>query len=216
MDVFSLLLLIAYGSLVLELVVFPIPSEASTYQLFFNAGDGANQGSQLSSARRQSAVRKLLTFFLPTALGVVLFLIPLAAIFYPALISHLLPLELLQTSGVRAGGALVVVVGRLLTFASVLQLRRRKICRELQPSGLFSRSRNPGLVGMYLFYLGICLYFPCVVLFVGFVPYVLNMHQRVLLEESHLLATLGDGYRTYLSTVPRYLFFKTPGAHGKQ
>ena len=31
----SILILAAYASLLLELVVFPIPSEASTYQLFF-------------------------------------------------------------------------------------------------------------------------------------------------------------------------------------
>ena len=73
-----------------------------------------------------------------------------------------------------------MLCGQAVTFVSVLQLRRHKIQSELQHSGLFRWSRNPGLVGMYVFYLGLCFLFPCVVLFVGLIPYVWNMHTRVL------------------------------------
>jgi protein-S-isoprenylcysteine O-methyltransferase Ste14 len=48
------------------------------------------------------------------------------------------------------------------------------------------------------------------VLFAGFVPYVLNMHTRVKMEESHLSERLGDEYRRYLERVPRYV----PGFRG--
>jgi protein-S-isoprenylcysteine O-methyltransferase Ste14 len=61
---------------------------------------------------------------------------------------------------------------------------------------------------MYAFYLGNCLVSPCVVLFVGFLPYVANMHARVRMEESHLERIWGDGFRDYASRVPRYLPFR--------
>jgi protein-S-isoprenylcysteine O-methyltransferase Ste14 len=58
---------------------------------------------------------------------------------------------------------------------------------------------------MFLFYLGCALLFPCWVLLCGFIPYVINMHGRVLMEESHLQRSLGSDYDTYHLKVPRYL-----------
>jgi protein-S-isoprenylcysteine O-methyltransferase Ste14 len=173
------LVLVAYASLLLELVVFPIPSEASTYQLLFEAEDsrGESAGSALGAARRRSVGAKLLFYFLPTALGVVLFLIPLAAAFRPDLVDHLVPVEALRLEAVAWAGAALVVLGRLLTFSSVLQLRAQKRSQALSARGLF----------------------------VGFFPYAINMHRRVLMEESHLARSLGPEYRVYLERVPRYL-----------
>lgn len=159
---------------------------------------------------------KFLVYLLPTALGVVLFLVPLAAVFLPEIIGALLPLEALQRDEIRVAGVLVVICGRLLTFWSVLQLRARRAAGHLQPSGLFRLSRNPGLVGMYLFYLGNCLIFPCVVLFLGFVPYVVNMHRRVLMEESHLSRRIGTRYDRYRGSVPRYLLFGGRSRHDRE
>lgn len=200
----SILILAAYASLLLELVVFPIPSEASTYQLFTGGDEG--ESDALQRARRRSSIGKLLLYFLPTALGVGLFLVPLVAAFVPAIIDRLLPLEMLERGAFVAGGAALVVLGRLVTFTSVLQLRRRHGRPEtFAARGWFRISRNPGLVGMYLFYLGNCLLFPCVVLFLGFVPYVWNMHRRVVMEESHLARVLGEEYAAYRARVPRYV-----------
>lgn len=202
------LMALAYGTLVLEMVVFRVPSEASTFQLFFprDADDPRAKRSALRSAQRRSVAAKLLFYLFPTALGVGLFAIPLVAAFRPELIDLLLPVESLEGPGVRGAGVVLVVLGRFLTLGSMFQLRRRQREGQLSAAGLFRWSRNPGLVGMYAFYLGAALVFPCVVLFVGFLPYVLNMHQRVLMEEHHLAAVLGPEYRVYLESVPRYLF----------
>jgi len=201
------IILAAYGSLLVELTVFPIPSEASTFQLLFRAEPEASEreASSLVRARERSILAKLFLYTLPTAVGIALFSIPLAAAFHPELIDRLLPIAALHASAFAWAGAALVVAGRVLTFASVLQLRRHKRAGALSARGLFTLSRNPGLVGMYLFYLGNALVFPCVILFIGFVPYVLNMHRRVLMEESHLARKLGADYRVYLESVPRYL-----------
>jgi len=213
MDLISIVLLVAYASLLLDLTVFPIPSEASTFQLLTRA-DPADDVSAaprdaLARARRRSRPWKVVLYLLPTGLGVALFLIPLVAAFAPEVIAYLWPIRALESPVVRGAGAILLAAGRLTTFVSVLQLRARTRSRSpaLQPRGLFRLSRNPGLVGMYAFYLGTCLIFPCVALFAGFAPYVLNMHRRVLMEESHLTRRWGRSYREYRGRVPRYLFF---------
>ena len=93
------------------------------------------------------------------------------------------------------------------TRFSVLQLRaaHRRDEERLGVEGLFRVSRNPGLLGMFVFYIGLALLFPCVVLFAGFVLYACNMHQRVRLEESRLNRALGYRYRAYAARTPRYL-----------
>lgn len=201
------LVLIGFSSLLVELLQFPVPSEASVYQLLFEADDEIDNDTRLAQARVRSPVRKLITYLLPTAIGVALFLVPLAAAFWRPLIDYLVPLHGLETVWSLWLGAVLVLGGRVVTFASVLQLRRHKIRAELQCWGLFRWSRNPGLVGMYVFYLGLCFLFPSVVLFVGLIPYVWNMHTRVLMEESHLGSRLGAPYANYMARVPRYLLF---------
>ena len=207
MDPVSIVLLAAYAWLVIELTCFPVPCESSTYQLFFNTQEDSPQEDSLGQARRRPAWIKFAVYFLPTAIGVLLFVVPLIAVFWPRIIEFLLPVKAMHARGFALAGAALVIAGRSLTFASVLQLRaqRKQAANSAQTSGLFDYSRNPGLVGMYAFYLGNCLIFPSVVLFVGFVPYVSNMHRRVLMEESWLLRNGGESFRRYMERVPRYV-----------
>ena len=206
LDARSVLVLVVYGSLLVQLLLFPVPSEASVYQLLLGADDEKDD-TRVAHARGLSPVKKLVTYFLPTAVGIALFLIPLAAALWRPVVDYLIPLHSLDTVWALGLGALLVLGGQSVTVVSVLQLRRYKIRSELQSSGLFRWSRNPGLVGMYTFYLGLCFLFPCVVLFVGLIPYVWNMHTRVLMEESHLSSRLGAPYVDYMTRVPRYVLF---------
>lgn len=211
MDPVAVLVLVAYASLVVELVAFPIPSEASTYQLLLGTEPDVAPGDALARARGRAVATKLLVYLAPTALGVALFLLPLLLVVEPSAIRWLLPLPPLDAPHARWAphvrwlGAALVVAGRALTFTSVLQLRRARRESGFSVRGLFRFSRNPGLVGMYAFYLGLAFLFPCAALFAGLIPYVWNMHRRVLMEESQLVRALGDDYRAYLARVPRYL-----------
>jgi len=206
MEIHELLVLLAYASLFLELVVFPVPSEASTYQLFVGEAPRSGEEDRLSRARERPKLGKLLRYFFPTATVVLLFLIPLVRIGFPAIRDWLLPVRPLETRSVLVLGLLAVVLGRAISFSAALQLRRvRRRGSGLAVGGLFAYSRNPVLVGMYTFYLGISLVYPCWVLFLGFLPYVWNMHRRVLMEESHLGHRLGSDYSAYRRAVPRYL-----------
>lgn len=200
MDHRDVILLIAYGSLVVELTAFPIPSEASTLSLL--TSDRKDTGENvLGDARTRSFAGKLFRYLLPTATGVGLFLMPLLAVFWPALRAALFPLALPMLVG---AGLALIVCGRLLTFWSVLQLRGAKR-RASIPAGLFGYSRNPGLVGMFLFYLGLCLACGGPWLWLGVPLYFGNMHHRVRLEEAQLQNVHGQRWLDYQQRVARYL-----------
>jgi protein-S-isoprenylcysteine O-methyltransferase Ste14 len=201
MNALDVLVLLAYVSLVVELVVFPIPSEASTLQLL--AARRTNCRDALGIARRRPLWQKALRYFVPTAIGVVLFVLPLVAVLVPS-VRQSLGFFAAAPRAIAAIGAALVVAGRLTTFTSVLQLRRARRTQQ-QPGGWFVVSRNPGLLGMYAFYVGLCCVYPNPWLWLGAQLYVANMHQRVRMEEAHQAARQGASWRRYAARVPRYL-----------
>lgn len=197
----DVIVLVAYASLIVELTVFPIPSEASTLDLLTKAPGEQADTDALSVARSRSTANKLFVFLLPTGTGVLLFLMPLAAIAWPPLAAYLFPMPI---PSMLLAGLVVVVLGRVLTFSSVLQLRAAKR-RKAIPAGWFRHSRNPGLVGMFAFYLGLCLAFGGPWLWLGVPIYFANMHHRVRLEEANLEAAHGASWCSYADRVARYL-----------
>ncbi|MCA8956377.1 MAG: hypothetical protein KDC87_09895 [Planctomycetes bacterium] len=197
-----------YASLLLEIAFFAVPSEASARRLVCADTDGQSTDSEhaLARARQRTTAGKLLCYGLPTAAGVLMFAIPLVAVFWPRILEPLLPLPL--PPWCRPLGAGLLVIGRLMTAAASLQLRRaQRADAGLVPGGVFGVSRNPILVGGYVFYLGILCIFPCLVLLLGLPLHVWSMHRRVLMEESHLRSRFGPEYSAYVAAVPRYLVF---------
>lgn len=208
MNTIDSVVLAAYASLLVELLVFPIPSEASTWQLLANRDEGGNEGS-LTHARCTSLHNKILLFFLPTALGVLQFLVPLLCIVW---VDARTALCTLADATTEAIGLPLIVVGRVVTFVSVLQLRAQRVSGGGPPRGLFTWSRNPGLCGMFIFYVGLCLAYGVPLMWIGLPLYVSNMHRRVLMEEAHLLAAHGQAWTAYATQVPRYLGLRRLGS----
>lgn len=198
-------IVLAHVSLLIELTVFPVPSEASTYQLLTKAAPEGADDDAVVAARERPTMFKVWWYLVPTALGVICFLLPLAVVFMPGLRSWLVPIDDSPSAAQTWTAVGLILAGRVVTFTSVLQVRRSRRAGDLQPRGLFAWSRNPGLVGMYLLYAGLCVSVPSVVLLVGFVLYLWNMHRRVLMEESHLARTVGAAYEEYRGRVPRYV-----------
>jgi protein-S-isoprenylcysteine O-methyltransferase Ste14 len=191
----------AYATLLVELTMFPIPSEASTWQLL--AGRAGPSAPVLQQVHATARSRRVLVLLLPTAIGVLAWLLPLLLIVLPA---PRAALSVALPDAVTAVGIAAIVLGRTLTFVSVLQLRAAKRTGRL-PGGAFLRSRNPGLVGMYVCYLGLMLGYGLPLLAVVLPLYLGNMHRRVRLEEAQLDLEHGASWRYYAARVPRYLPF---------
>lgn len=199
--------LAAYVSLGLELTVLHVPSVASSWKIWTRSA-AVEQGYSATYRR---------VFGFPRALKAVLFVAPLAVVYgiyvYPlvVLMGWPDPLGDYAFSGSAATDVLAVsliVVGRSITLHSVVSLRREQ-ARAAEPGrvsthGLFRHSRNPGLVGMYLFVVGLWLTAPSLSMLAGIVVYVLHMDFKVRMEEDYLLNRFGDSYRVYRRTTSRY------------
>ena len=109
----------------------------------------------------------------------------------------------------QAAGVVLIVLGRIVTLYSVLTIRSGNRQREesflLHTTGLFRWSRNPGLVGMYLFIVGLWLAMPSLAMAGGIVVYVVYMDFKVHMEEDFLLNQFGQEYANYRNRTGRYL-----------
>lgn len=199
MNVVDAVVLAAYASLLLELTCFPIPSEASTWQLLATR---PTADDPLAHAHRRPLLGKVLRYLLPTAIGMALFLVPLGCVVLPVARERFVAWA---HPGLALAGAALIVAGRGITFTSVLQLRRQRRLARGAGAGLFAWSRNPGLVGMFVCYLGLAAACGAPIVWLGAPLYFANMHQRVLLEEAHRRAIDGPAWSTYAARVPRYL-----------
>ena len=77
----------------------------------------------------------------------------------------------------------------------------------LTTTGIYKFSRNPAFVGFDLFYLGILLAEPNLLLLLFSFLTILYLHLQIREEESYLRKTFGSSYLCYMKKTPRYLFF---------
>jgi len=207
----DLFTLCAYLSLVAELLLLPVPSVASSYQLAL--GERSKANAERASLDQEAPAARWLRYFAPAVLNVAIFLLPLASIVLAPDLSRWVRLDLTPPAVLVVAGCLAVVAGRALTIAAALDMRRLQrhallhggLDQPLQTQGLFRRSRNPGLCGMYLFAGGLLTLYPNELFVAGLVHYLWHMHNRVLIEESVLQRQFSDRYRAYCARTPRYL-----------
>ena len=111
-----------------------------------------------------------------------------------------------------SGMALIMVGAVLVTFA------RRELAQQGQPTdpgqptstivktGVFSFSRNPLYLGGVCILVGIAFVFKLLWLFVLLLPALVACHYVLIVpEERYLAANFGGEYRTYATTVQRWI-----------
>lgn len=202
-----LIVLLAYASLALELAVFPVPSVASSLRIW---SPGALRHAYSPQYRRLFELRRPLRLMIivpPLLVLYSLYAYPLATVW---LGSDLLgDYVFAPRPATNAAGAALVVIGRAVTFTSVLAMRRPNPesggASGLHTSGPFRWSRNPGLVGSYLFVSGIWLTMPSAGLAAAIVFYVAYMDFKVRMEEDFLRNRFGAAYDEYAARTGRYL-----------
>lgn len=75
----------------------------------------------------------------------------------------------------------------------------------LRTEGILRWSRNPAFLGFDLFYIGVALATPNILIFILVAIAVVFFHLQILEEEKYLAATFGDDYLEYKQKVRRYL-----------
>ena len=207
----TIVIIAAYLSLLIELVFFPVPSVASTYQLAYQpleSSKGSEFKGELVAVRSWSILKKIFLLVVPALVNVSVFLLPIAFIFFPLLLQKTFPMFQSPT-WLLVLGILFVFLGRLLTFASALRLRKENSQEgddfRLHDKSIFQLSRNPILLGMYIMVLGLFLIFPSTIFGLGIIFYIFYMHFKVLLEEDFLGHHFGKPYIDYKTKTRRYL-----------
>ena len=77
---------------------------------------------------------------------------------------------------------------------------------HLMTDGPYKYTRNPMLVGVYIYDLGVLLWLQSWWALAVFAIEVVLLTMQVRSEEKRLEADFGDEYRAYKQSVPRYLF----------
>jgi len=206
MYVDSILIILVYVSILVELTILHVPSVASTFQLF-HYSDTTKDGPLMKRVKSWPLWIKSIILFVPTAISVGLYILPLLIVFYP---DSKLWIDVRSTgSFIHVVGWVVVFAGRFLAMFSVFQIRKANSQTNnefsLKTQGWFSFSRNPILIGMYITYFGWLILFPNLMMTIGFIIYFANMHFRILLEEDFLNQKFGKQFTGYLKQTRRYL-----------
>ncbi len=184
---FTIITLVYYVSILVELLVLAVPSPVSTYQIVQE-----KEWSRLSTV--MMSVPALLAFMLPL-LSVVLSFFGMSIL---SLSNHTL-LLIVSIS--------LILMGRVFTLWGTLNIRKHlnKKNSSILKTGIFSISRHPIATGLFISLFGFNLAFVNVFLLLLSVFFVINLNAKVLLEENLLLQEYPLEYESYQQQTRRYL-----------
>jgi len=204
----KLVMTFGYISIALELVMFHVPSVASSRNIWTpKSGIIKYYTGKYREIFDMGIWKKILFFTLPLGIVYIMYLIPFFYLFeYKTGKLNIL----FQTYYVHfILGIFLMILGRYITFSSVLTIRKENEQTndsfKLHTDGLFSKMRNPGLLGLYMFFIGIWIVFPSLYLLVGILTYIMYMHFKILMEENFLKNKYGDEYKVFLTKSRRYI-----------
>lgn len=200
--------LFIYLTFLYELIGIPVPSVASTYQLVFTKDEVFGQPNMLAKVRRWPLPLKMLLLVFPTGLMVAIYLLPLVQAVWPGATGYLHP-AMMTSWQTAVLGIVLSLLGRGVGLTAAWTMHQQESAVDnhfsLETKGLFSFTRNPILLGMYLTFAGLWLLYPSWEMGVGFVLLVGNMHFRVLLEEAFLQQQFGQPYEAFVARTRRYI-----------
>jgi protein-S-isoprenylcysteine O-methyltransferase Ste14 len=132
--------------------------------------------------------------------------------FFPQYYWIVIPFEYMETNLIKSAGLLLLIVAIILVRISQDNLGRswrigvdRVNKMELITTGIYSRSRNPIAFGMLLLLIGLFLVIPNAVLFGIVCSSLIIVNVRIILEEEHMLKTLGKEYEEYYKKTRKWI-----------
>ena len=117
-----------------------------------------------------------------------------------------------SSQGLYLAGLLLICVGFIATFGIMAWFGIKRAfginSEGLMKAGPYKVSRNPQILGGYLFVIGPTLQWPSLYAIGWILIYAIIAHWMILTEEEHLLRIFGQAYEEYCSEVPRYLLVR--------
>lgn len=186
-----------YALIGVELLFLPIPSEASTLAVVRGL-----------SGRPLRGVALVFSW----VIVMTLYGLPIVWTILPLLGAGPAHLRVTPRGPVTFAGIALGLLGSGLCLAATIGLWRSH--GRLKTGGLFSLSRNPMLMSLYVMWVGWILLFRSWLLCALFVAYALHMHHRIRLEERSLAQRFGAAYQSYRQRVGRYVGLGRPAGRG--
>ncbi|HKJ67850.1 MAG TPA: isoprenylcysteine carboxylmethyltransferase family protein [bacterium] len=192
----------AYAVQALELLLFPVQSEFTTYGILRRHRQ-ENSVGLISQMMNRALLAALAA---GTIISVGTFLLPLGLILVPEMYQQLVPIPHLHTPIAALAANCAIILGSCLTGIAVLQFHAMNSPRRsLITSGVFGFCRNPISVGLMAMVAGFFLAFPSWIGLFGTGVYMLNTHVRIRMEEHFLEQHFGAEYHRYKRYTGRYL-----------
>ena len=189
--------LILYASILLELMLLHVPSVANT-QVFFKKKKSYTDYPTYGYIFDWSLTKKIVLLAIPHIINMVAIILPLVY-----LIVGKYSVGLIAWVGIG-----IALIGRLFTIVATLRIRKMnsQIGDDftLHTDGPFAISRNPILVGMYIFYWGMAIVVLEWPVYLAGLFYMGYSHFKVLIEEDFLKVKFQD-FNEYLTKSKRYL-----------
>jgi len=196
-------IVVFYLSLFVELFFYNIPSVVTTKKIL--------NSNFVEKEYFSKSIRKYLDW--PMSKKILVFVLPMLFIY----VLHLLPAFLLvemfysdafsiKVSNVGYLGIALVITGRIISHLYLNAIQKIKNERQegFVNNGIFKFSRNPGLLGLYISFLGFIVIKSLLLFIICFVVYVFYMHFKVKMEEDYLNNKHGEDYDGYLKKTRRY------------
>jgi protein-S-isoprenylcysteine O-methyltransferase Ste14 len=183
MQIYVLAILV-YLSFMLDFLVWPIPSEASTFSLIHD--------------NEQISYNKKILLILVFVSSLLFYLTPLGLSVYGIITG-----TMLTTISKGILGISISIFGRIISIAASIRLSQNEsgiVC-----DSLFRYSRNPIILGLHLTITGMLIICGKWYLWLFFFMYLMNIHYKIKIEESRLYEKFGAAYRKYRADTPRYL-----------
>jgi len=199
-----LIIVLFYISLFVELFFYNIPSVVATKKILNpKLADSDYFSEHTKKLLNWPLPKKILMFVLPMAFIYVLHGFPLFFL-YDIILNDAI---LTNVHLIIYAGILLVIIGRVISHFYLINIKKikAKSFEGFIISGLFKFSRNPGLLGLYISFLGFLIIRPSISFLICFLIYITHMHFKIKMEEGYLINKHGEDYKLYLQKTRRYL-----------
>lgn len=192
-----------YFSLIIELFFYKVPSVVLTKKIMNTKyADTSYFSESVQAYFKWSMAKKSIVFLLPQVFIYILH-------FYPLYLGYHWLMNGISDQNTMQGiiGIILVLFGRLISHLYLFEINKlkKRAFQGFVNKGVFKWSRNPGLIGLYISFLGFILINPSLFIILCYVIYIIHMHFKIIMEEDYLTHKHEKVYLEYIKKTKRYL-----------